>query len=590
MSYLVLARKSRPQDFNQVVGQVPVVKTLKNSITRKRIAHAILFSGVRGVGKTTLARIMAKAINCEQIEKANPCNNCQSCREITAGSSLDLYEIDGASNRGIQEIRELKEKIRFLPTSSKYKVIIIDEVHMLTTEAFNALLKTLEEPPEHVYFMFATTELHKIPITILSRCQRYELKRVSAEDLTAHFRNLSEEEGLQIDDAALRLIVRESEGSVRDGLSLLDQVFSYGETHIAVEDVIEVLGLVSRDIILSITRALLEKDPAAALLALQETFSFGVDLKRFTTDLMGAFRTLILCKIPGCQELTDIPPQELSEFKKLAELYSHNTIHMKLNLLMQGVEEMRYSTQSRLVLESCFLKIIQADDVIPVSTILAKLDSLLAGNGESPESSRSPVQKKKNDASTATPVKAGTQADSSAVPSTSRKPEPSDQIPGPRPEIKESPMPVEIQARAPTQTPKSKPVPRPHQRDVRKDWSGFIEHVKDRKVWMAQDLQRADRVKEVDGELHLHFSDQANCSLLCQKDNTRLLTEFVLDFFQKDLILRFITPKKEDGNTTDNNDSPQKLRQKLANDPRVLMATEIFNGQIGDIRVGPRSR
>ena len=379
MSYLVLARKSRPQDFNQVVGQIPVVKTLQNSLVRDRVAHAILFSGVRGVGKTTLARIMAKAINCEQRTDANPCNTCQSCVEITAGSSLDLYEIDGASNRGIQEIRELKEKIRFLPTSSKYKIIIIDEVHMLTTEAFNALLKTLEEPPDHVFFMFATTELHKIPITILSRCQRYELKRVAAEDLGTHFKKLAEAEGVAIDQAALDLIVRESEGSVRDGLSLLDQVFSYGEKTIAVDDVIQVLGLVSRDIILGLSRALLENNPGAALHALEETFSFGVDLKRFTGDLLTAFRTLILCKIDGCQELIDIPQQELDEFKSLAEKHSHSTLHMKLNLLMQGVEEMRYSSQPRLSLESTFLKIIQAGDVIPVSNLLGKIDTLLAG-------------------------------------------------------------------------------------------------------------------------------------------------------------------------------------------------------------------
>jgi len=359
MSYLVLARKSRPQDFTQVVGQIPVVKTLQNSLVRDRVAHAILFSGVRGVGKTTLARIMAKAINCEERTDANPCNKCASCVEITAGSSLDLYEIDGASNRGIQEIRELKEKIRFLPTSSKYKVIIIDEVHMLTTEAFNALLKTLEEPPDHVFFMFATTELHKIPITILSRCQRYELKRVSAENLRLHFQKLAESEGVTIHQAALDLIVRESEGSVRDGLSLLDQVFSYGEKEIAVNDVIQVLGLVSRDIILNLSRALLEKDPGATFHALDETFNFGVDLKRFTADLLEAFRTLILCKIAGCEELIDIPPQELDEFKSLAANYSHNTLHMKLNLLMQGVEQMRYSSQPRLALESSFLKIIR---------------------------------------------------------------------------------------------------------------------------------------------------------------------------------------------------------------------------------------
>jgi DNA polymerase III subunit gamma/tau len=585
MSYLVLARKSRPQDFNQVVGQVPVVKTLKNSIVRDRIAHAILFSGVRGVGKTTLARIMAKAINCEQKTDGNPCNKCHSCTEITAGSSLDLYEIDGASNRGIQEIRELKEKIRFLPTSSKYKIIIIDEVHMLTTEAFNALLKTLEEPPDHVFFMFATTELHKIPITILSRCQRYELKRVSAEDLGTHFQRLSEAEGVSIDPAALDLIIRESEGSVRDGLSLLDQVFSYGEKTIAVDDVIQVLGLVSRDIILGITRALLNKDPGAALQALEETFAFGVDLKRFTTDLLNAIRTLILCKIDGCQELIDVPPQELEEFRKLAEKHSHNTIHMKLNLLMQGVEEMRYSSQPRLTLESTFLKIIQADDIVPVSTILGKLDTLLAGN---PLPQPAPAEKKKTPEGLATVTRIP-----KPVPKPEPKPEKTEPVsrqsePVPPVPSEQPPLPREDQA-PPART-GGKPVPHPHQRDVRRDWPGFIDHVKDRKIWMAQDLQRTERVKEIDGELQLRFADQANCALLRQKDNAKLLTEFVLDFFQKDLKLRFITPEKIEGKDSDNADSPHKLRQKLANDPLVLMTTEIFNGQIGDIRVGPRSR
>jgi DNA polymerase III subunit gamma/tau len=588
MSYLVLARKSRPQDFNQVVGQAPVVRTLKNSIVRDRIAHAILFSGVRGVGKTTLARIMAKAINCQQKTDGNPCNKCQSCTEITAGSSLDLYEIDGASNRGIQEIRELKEKIRFLPTSSKYKIIIIDEVHMLTTEAFNALLKTLEEPPDHVFFMFATTELHKIPITILSRCQRYELKRVSAEDLSSHFSKLSEAEGISIASAALDLIVRESEGSVRDGLSLLDQVFSYGEKDITVDDIIEVLGLVSRDIILGITRALLDKDPGVALQALDETFAFGVDLKRFTTDLLNAFRTLILCKIDGCQELIDIPPQELEEFKELAEKHSHDTIHMKLNLLMQGIEEMRYSSQPRLALESTFLRIIQADDVVSVSTILGKLDTFLAGNQPPAPASASPAEKKKNPEEIAEVTKI-------SKPLSEAKPKPEkpalvSEQPEPVPPAALEQPPVPQKEQAPPDNSKPKPVPHPHQRDVRRDWPGFIDHVKDRKLWMAQDLQRTERIKEIDGELLLHFADQANCAVLCQKDNVKLLTEFVLDFFQKDLQLRFITPEKVEGKESENGDSPHKLRQKLANDPLVIMATEIFNGQIGDIRVGPRSR
>ena len=586
MSYLVLARKSRPQDFTQVVGQVPVVKTLRNSLIRERIAHAILFSGVRGVGKTTLARIMAKAINCENLVDGNPCCSCPSCIEIKKGSALDLYEIDGASNRGIQEIRELKEKIKFLPTSAKFKIIIIDEVHMLTTEAFNALLKTLEEPPAHVYFMFATTELHKIPITILSRCQRYELKRISATELQGHFAGLCESEGIVMDDAALELIVRESEGSVRDGLSLLDQVFAYGEKQIGVEEVIEVLGLVSRDVIHTIVSSLLAGDIKGTLTALDTIFDFGVDLKRFTTDLLQAFRTLILCRIDGCQELVDIPQQELAFFQSIAKQYSHNTLHMKLNLLMSGIEAMRFASQPRLALETTFLKIIQAGDVVSVSSILDKLDTLLQDSGlaAEPDPAAQP-SKKKIPEPAAAPVKKQTAPSPPQAPAT----------PAPAERNETPPLPPDPEESTPQSSPHEeqpvpKPVPHPHQHDVRKDWLGFIAHVKDRKIWMAQDLQRADKAVEVDGELQLHYSDHNNCSVLRQKENVKLLTEFVLDFFQKDLKLHFITPVQGDEKSTDDVDSPHRLRQKLANDPLVLMATEIFSGQIGDIRVGPRSR
>jgi DNA polymerase-3 subunit gamma/tau len=442
-----------------------------------------------------------------------------------------------------------------------------------------------------VFFMFATTELHKIPITILSRCQRYELTRVSTIDLGTHFQNLAKSEGVDIDQAALDLIVRESEGSVRDGLSLLDQVFSYGEKKIGVNDVIQVLGLVSRDIIVTLTRALLEKDPAAAFQALDDTFNFGVDLKRFTGDLLAAFRTLILCRINGCQDLIDIPQQELDLFKELAGKHSPDIIHMKLNLLMQGVEEMRYSSQPRLALESTFLKIIQADDVVPVSSLLSKLDTLLEGK-ELPQKTVLP----------APPEKKKSRELSKETPEVPPVPDKQAEIPPPKisvpitnladttpPPAEEPPLPPEPEHPVPPPQ-NSKPTPHPHQRDVRRDWPGFIEHVKDRKVWMAQDLGRADKAREVDGELQLHFSDHANCAVLRQKQNVKLLTEFVLDFFQKDLKLHFITPDKEEGGTSDNADSPHKLRQKLANDPLVIMATEIFSGQIGNIRVGPRSR
>jgi DNA polymerase-3 subunit gamma/tau len=592
MSYLVLARKARPQTFSQVIGQRPVVTTLKNSILRNRVAHAILFSGVRGVGKTTLARIMAKAINCQANPADRPCDKCVPCRQIATGTSLDLYEIDGASNRGIQEIRELKEKIRFLPTSSQYKVIIIDEVHMLTSEAFNALLKTLEEPPAHVYFMFATTEIHKIPITILSRCQQYELKRISAKELYEHFLQLVHAEGFEIEPSALSLIVKEAGGSVRDGLSLLDQMFSYGEKKISNQDVVEVLGLVNREVLMQLTRALLDGNKSEALLTLEAIFDFGMDLKRFVDDIMDHFRTLLLCKIEGCAELIDLPAEELSDFQNLASNYTSETFHLKLSLLMAMAEDLKFSAQPRLTLETSFLKIIEAANVVPVASLLSHLDSILSALPAKPDSLQEILKpqeqlaiKKKIDPRkpiSAEPVNPGNEPQKEAA-------EPIE--PG-----NISPDPPFIESASQTELTEDAPKPRqpeihPHEKDVRKDWLNFINYVKDRKVWMSQDLQRADSVKQdVKGELQLTYRDPANCMVLRQKENHQLLTEFALDFFQKPLKVRFIVPEIDDTPDANGDESPHRKRQQLANDPLVVMAAEIFNGQIGDIRIGPRSR
>jgi DNA polymerase-3 subunit gamma/tau len=608
MSYLVLARKYRPQTFAEVVGQVPVVKTLQNSLLRDRIAHAILFSGVRGVGKTTLARIMAKAINCEAENHQKPCNTCSPCQQIIQGQSLDLHEIDGASNRGIQEIRELKERIRFLPTTSKYKIIIIDEVHMLTTEAFNALLKTLEEPPKHVYFMFATTELHKIPITILSRCQRYELKRVSAAELTSHFNAIAQAEKISIAPEALALIVREAEGSVRDGFSLLDQIFSFGDETISHSDVTQVLGLTDRNILLSITRALLDGDHKAAIQTLDGAFDYGIDLKRFTTDLLECFRTLLLVKIGDCQELIELPAEEITHLNDIAKDYSFETLHLKLSLLMQATEELRYTTQPRIALETAFFKIIEAGNVVPVSQLLGQLENLLKVAPSALEQHKTPeleAKKKLN-------------PDVDKVPTTTEKVIDPPASETPVVDYQEPPLPTpdssvdtfDYSQDVPPiedtsqETPleeivvneevvdESSLAPHPHTtHDVRRDWDEFTEYVKERKVWMAKDLQRADSAKEKDGELHLHFSDPTTCTLLRNKENRRLLTEFVLDFFQKELRVRFILPDTiANGNDDTNGDNPQHQRQQLVHDPLVQMTVEIFNGQIGDIRIGPRSR
>ena len=572
MSYLVLARKSRPQTFEEVVGQKPVVKTLQNSLKRNRVAHAILFSGVRGVGKTTLARLMAKALNCRNGPTAMPCNQCSSCKQIMEGSSLDLYEIDGASNRGIQEVRDLKEKIKFLPTSSPFKVIIIDEVHMLTTEAFNALLKTLEEPPEHVYFMFATTEIQKIPITILSRCQRYELKRVLSDELSKHFARLASTENIKIESGALSLIVREAEGSVRDGLSLLDQVFSYGESPITVHDVVEVLGLVNRDVLNNISRALLSGDRRTALENLSETFTFGMDTKRFMTDLLDCFRSLLLVKLDGCSALLDLSDEDLKMLQETAEQFSVETIHHKLSLLMKTAEDLRYSLQPRLVLETAFLSIIESGNIVPVSALLESLDktinSLPHASNKSENVQQAPATvaeetKKKitnndqtaalNIATSPAPIAETSIADDNEPPWKSEEP------PLPEETVILSAPPV---LKKEEQT-KSLKKDQPNQnRNISKDWNQFIAFVKEQKPGMGHNLQQAADISEEENTLLITYDDAEDCTILNTKENRKILGQYVLEYFGKKYKICYILPEEESGENGAASGMPKEKRKK----------------------------
>jgi len=588
MSYLVFARKYRPAAFSEVVGQKPVVRTLQNSLKRERVAHAILFSGVRGVGKTTLARLMAKALNCAAGPASEPCNECRSCTEISSGAALDLLEIDGASNRGIQEVRELKDKIKFMPTSSRYKIVIIDEVHMLTNEAFNALLKTLEEPPAHVYFMFATTELHKIPLTILSRCQRFELKRVSGAELAEHFNRLASMEEVELEPAALSLIVREAEGSVRDGLSLLDQVLSYAESPIGTDAVVEVLGLAKREVISGITAALLSGERSRALSLLAEAFEYGMDVKRFVADLLDCFRSLLLIKIGGCDALLQHSEEDRAALAELAQAHAFETIHQKLNLLMQTADDLRFSFQPRLTLESGFLSIIAAGEVIGLETLLGKLDSALSAL---PVDNGSEQQPPADTAETTRPV-AAPQPDNTPVSKPTFSLEPAEHA-------EQEPAPIHVPEPPPAEPPpqqrKTAAAPEPVEppktevpkrtRDVRKDWMEFIAFLKDKKEWMAQSLQQADSIKQKDSELIIEFDDPNDCFVLRAKEHRTKLTEYVLDFFQQDLTIRIVSPDNSNGLGAENGNEPKKRRKQLASHQIVRMTEEIFNGRIGAIRI-----
>jgi len=377
MSYLVLARKWRPQVFEDVVGQRPITQTLQNAISQKRVAHAFLFTGARGVGKTSTARILAKALNCEAGPQINPCNQCTTCHEISSGTSMDVIEIDGASNRGIDEIRELRENVRYTPAKSRYKIYIIDEVHMLTREAFNALLKTLEEPPPHIIFIFATTEPHKIPATILSRCQRYDFKRIPLKEIIGSLKRIVEEEKVQISQRGLFSIAQESEGSLRDAQSLLDQLISYGGKEIRDEDVAEVLGLIDRKILNDTIEAIAHRNTERCMEIVEHVYHYGYDLQHFCRELLQYFRNLILMKVSQQPEgLMDLPKEEFEILKKQAERFQFDQLNHLFSLLLKGEEEVAQSTFPRIMLEMTLIRMATLRPILSIDEILKKLDSL----------------------------------------------------------------------------------------------------------------------------------------------------------------------------------------------------------------------
>lgn len=377
MEYLVLARKWRPQVFEDVVGQDHVVRTLKNAITFNRIAHAFLFSGPRGVGKTSVARILAKAVNCLEGLTEIPCNQCTNCREITEGLSLDVREIDGASNRGIDEIRELRENIKFSPVVSRYKVYIIDEVHMLTKEAFNALLKTLEEPPPHVMFMFATTELYKVPSTILSRCQHFDFKRVSIRQIADNLKGIAESEKITVSDRGLLWIAQAGEGSIRDSQSIFDQVISYAGTDIGDSDIEELLGLKDRRFLFDISRTVLERNAGKCLKIIDDGYYSGLDMKQFYQMLLHHFRNLLMIKIIGSEQvLLDLPDDEVAELNRQAEQTSRETLQRLLDILMAEEENIKRSLDPRLNLEFIVVRMAYLEPLIPVDELVSKMERL----------------------------------------------------------------------------------------------------------------------------------------------------------------------------------------------------------------------
>jgi DNA polymerase-3 subunit gamma/tau len=383
LSYKVLALKYRPQTFDAVVGQSTVTRTLRNAIDQGRIGHAFLLSGARGVGKTTTARILAKALNCAKAEgpTAEPCGECDSCREIADGRSLDVQEIDGASNNSVDQVRELRESARYNPARDRFRIWIIDEVHMLSAGAFNALLKTLEEPPPKVKFIFATTEYHKIPETILSRCQQYDFRMVPAKELQAHLRLVAGREGIQVSDAALAQIARAAEGSVRDALSLFDQVLAFTGEKVRDEDVAGLLGLVDRELLYRASQAIVQGDSLAMLELVESLAEYGADYRNFLRELLLHLREILLAKLAPADSalLAVLLPEERERLRPLAESLSEEDLLRGFDVLTRAEGELRNAPDPRVALDLALLKLVQLRRLVPFAELVARVERLAGG-------------------------------------------------------------------------------------------------------------------------------------------------------------------------------------------------------------------
>jgi DNA polymerase-3 subunit gamma/tau len=395
MSYLVLARKWRPQTFEDIAGQGHITRTLQNAIRANRIAHAYLFTGVRGVGKTTAARILAKALNCEKGPTPIPCNQCQHCVEITNGSSIDVLEIDGASNRGIDEIRQIIENVRYQPAKCRFKIYIVDEVHQVTKDAFNALLKTLEEPPPAVKFILATTEPHRLPETILSRCQRYDFRRIALREIVQRLGEIAQKEGAKITDSALVLLAREADGSMRDAQSLLEQVLACTHTDSPTESASideqalqAILGLAERQLLYDLSEAVIQGDAKRCVEIVAEIVAQGQDLARLSRDLVEQFRNLLIARLLAkntasgeakkreSEYLLDLPDQEIADLNAQVKDIAVETLLDYLNFMAAGDEEVARSANPRFALEAVLVRLASLPKALPVADLIERLETL----------------------------------------------------------------------------------------------------------------------------------------------------------------------------------------------------------------------
>ena len=563
MSYLVLARKYRPQTFEEVIGQDHITRTLANAISSDRVAHAILFSGPRGTGKTTVARILAKTMNCKKGPAPIPCNECGSCNEITSGRAVDVFEIDGASNNSVDQIRELRENVRYMPAHSLYKIYIIDEVHMLSTSAFNALLKTLEEPPSHVMFIFATTEPNKIPITILSRCQKHDFRRINLESISKHMAVLCSKEGIDIEDESLELIAREADGSMRDALSLLDQVMACLEGTITNDRIVDILGVIDRKNLFAISSAIISGNIPAILDILDDIYAHGHDIKKLYSDLVEHFRNLLVVKMgKKISKLVDLPAHEIdlmaNQVKDISEVY----LNQVFNILFNEETTIRFSAQPKIALEMTFIKMFQIKPALSIDELIDKLDTLWQETG--------PIQGKE-----LFETQVGYGPGKSKI-------EPQDKPQGKKGKLPDTPdrqqdiKGTESQGAAKISN---------SSYDLDSTWNSLFEIISKKHPSLAANLAKCTLKSLTDQSLEIEVNGNVfNAQMVRRSKNMTILKNICKDYFSKNIKI-IITEKIDSNNTKNKKDLDNHLKKEALSHPLIADAIEIFNGKAVDVKI-----
>ncbi|MGE5215548.1 MAG: DNA polymerase III subunit gamma/tau [Chloroflexota bacterium] len=559
MSYLVIARKWRPQNFADIAGQEPITRTLQNAIRTNRIAHAFLFTGVRGVGKTTAARVLAKALNCVKGPTPNPCNECPQCREISQGSSIDVLEIDGASNRGIDEVRQIIENVRYQPANSRYKIYIIDEVHQVTKDAFNALLKTLEEPPPSVKFILATTEPQRLPPTILSRCQRYDFRRINLREIVARLGAIAKSEGLAITEGALVLLAREADGSMRDAQSLLEQVLAVGSggdgeaKRGAVDERLlqEVLGLAERRVLYEISAAVLAGDARRCVELVADVVNQGRDIGRLSRDLVEHFRNLLVARLASKRRqetatsaartsfgasLLDLPDQEIADLTEQSSTLSVETLLDYFDFMSSGDEDVSRSATPRFALESVLVRLTGLPKSLPVTELIERLEQL--------EGKMTTSFRRDDSAPQTNALNETTAAPASAV--------------------------------APRET-----VAPPGHADR---WREFVAYVGREKKFLASHLDASKALELPPPRMRIGVSERHHLAFLLDGDNLAALKDLANGFFAQDVNVQIVNLVPETANTGAEIPSAAGASAADERTPMVKEALRIFGGAVRTVR------